>query len=430
MDFLKKHAMFLIPAAITVAAVLLFVATSLMRAGINDEMQKRIGEGKTVKSLAGKAVSARQSEEEKQYQDAHEADAAAISALVVQSSQRQLLSYKVFPKPQGTSRQIFSMFAEAQKKAFEALLDDIGALDAPSNNEIDKVAGINSTNRVNIGSRTRRPNTSIRDEQSSREQITELVCKTRAEQIPVYASPSALSGYDFWEDYTVEDIEDATEKSWYCQLAYWIQKDIVDTIKKINADSTCVSDSPAKRLLAVSFTNAKAEGTKANTADGLPGYVAEKNKGLGAGWTGRKCDDDIDVVHFSLAVVVQTKDVLRFIDSLCSEKTHSFAGYDGAGSLQNFKHNQITVLEYEIRPLLKDSDEHERYRYGDEAVVKLNLVGEYIFNRVGYDKIKPDSIKNALGQLKEEKKDLKGSGRNRGAGSKNRAPSRSKQRNK
>ena len=322
MDFLKKHAMFLIPAAITVAAVLLFVATSLMRAGINDEMQKRIGEGKTVKSLAGKAVSARQSEEEKQYQDAHEADAAAISALVVQSSQRQLLSYKVFPKPQGTSRQIFSMFAEAQKKAFEALLDDIGALDAPSNNEIDKVAGINSTNRVNIGSRTRRPNTSIRDEQSSREQITELVCKTRAEQIPVYASPSALSGYDFWEDYTVEDIEDATEKSWYCQLAYWIQKDIVDTIKKINADSTCVSDSPAKRLLDVSFADTtggfgRRGKTQNATADVRPSYVASIQDGLTASCTARIGNDEIDVVHFNVDVIVSTKAILSFMQKLC-----------------------------------------------------------------------------------------------------------------
>jgi len=46
----------------------------------------------------------------------------------------------------------------------------------------------------------------------------------------------------------------------------------------------------------------------------------------------------------------------------------------------------------------RDAPDNANYRYGDEAVVRLDLICEYIFNRDGYDKIKPESIKVRLGQ--------------------------------
>ena len=36
---------------------------------------------------------------------------------------------------------------------------------------------------------------------------------------------------------------------------------------------------------------------------------------------------------------------------------------------------------------------HRLYRYGDDAVVRLDLICEYIFNKNGYEKIKPESVK-------------------------------------
>jgi hypothetical protein len=39
---------------------------------------------------------------------------------------------------------------------------------------------------------------------------------------------------------------------------------------------------------------------------------------------------------------------------------------------------------------------HRYYRYGDDNVVELDLVCEYIFNTKGYEPIKPESVKTTL----------------------------------
>jgi hypothetical protein len=62
----------------------------------------------------------------------------------------------------------------------------------------------------------------------------------------------------------------------------------------------------------------------------------------------------------------------------------------------NSKHNQITVLETKIRSLDQtelEGQAHRFYRYGDDTTVELNLICEYIFNKKGYDDIKPESAK-------------------------------------
>ena len=117
-------------------------------------------------------------------------------------------------------------------------------------------------------------------------------------------------------------------------------------------------------------------------------------------WTTRKCNDDIDVVHFSMAVVVEHQKVLTFMKELCSSKEHRFSGFSKEQQEKTLQHNQITILESSIEAVINSDPEHKRYRYGDNPVVKLNLVCEYIFRRAGYDKIKPKLIKEELGQLK------------------------------
>jgi hypothetical protein len=48
------------------------------------------------------------------------------------------------------------------------------------------------------------------------------------------------------------------------------------------------------------------------------------------------------------------------------------------------------VLESLIRSVDRDEQTHNLYRYGENAVVELQLVCEYIFNKQGYDSIKPE----------------------------------------
>ena len=55
--------------------------------------------------------------------------------------------------------------------------------------------------------------------------------------------------------------------------------------------------------------------------------------------------------------------------------------------------------------MIADSELHEYYRYGDDAVTTLVVVAEYIFNRNGYKSIQPKTVKEYLGQEDEEESD-------------------------
>jgi hypothetical protein len=54
-------------------------------------------------------------------------------------------------------------------------------------------------------------------------------------------------------------------------------------------------------------------------------------------------------------------------------------------------------MQFLQEPVDRQALVHSKHRYGDAAVVRLNLVCEYIFHRIGYDDIKPQAIKELLG---------------------------------
>jgi hypothetical protein len=89
---------------------------------------------------------------------------------------------------------------------------------------------------------------------------------------------------------------------------------------------------------------------------------------------------------------------MPFMSELCSAKEHTFRGYDGEQAPQTFMHNQITILESTLKSINPDDREHELYRYGDDAVMQLDLVCEYVFYKAGYDPFKPSSIKEQPGE--------------------------------
>ena len=84
---------------------------------------------------------------------------------------------------------------------------------------------------------------------------------------------------------------------------------------------------------------------------------------------------------------------------LCCEKPHSFyPDFIQTGQPVQSRHNQITILQSDLKVIDKTEPAHEFYRYGKGSVVRLDLVCEYQFNRRGYDAIKPKAIKKRLGQ--------------------------------
>jgi hypothetical protein len=210
-------------------------------------------------------------------------------------------------------------------------------------------------------------------------------------------------------------------------MALWVYSDIIETIKQMNSGSTSVSDSPVKRLLSVSFTepvlispggssDSRRRSSRGDT-DSFSYIIEEEEPPMGTvPWTGRNCNDFMDVIHFSFSVIVSSDQVMPFIDELCKGKEHSFRkGYSPDGELvTGLTHNQITVLDYDH--LAESKDEGDRgnyYRYGKDAVLRVSFVCEYVFVREGYDAIKPDSIKELLGV--DESSGGEEGGRGRGA---------------
>jgi len=406
MDFFKRYSALLLPGGLVVFAMVLFVPTWLISRSIQSQMDNSISLARKIQSLKQRAVSRRQWEVEKKYQQKHGEDANAIATLAMQSSQRALLSYKIFPGPKSSSAQLFKEFEDNYVSGIEGLIRQINGKDSPTEQEIRLLLGTSDQ-------KSRRGRVKFRGSGTD-QQIRESFYCNRAESISIYANPAGLSGYEFWQDYKYLDSDKAVEDCWYFQLAYWIQQDIIDTIERLNGRSGSVYTSPVKHLLGINFNGTEGDGKKDKTD--RPRYVVSEDGMLTASLTKRVCDDDVDVVHFSVAVVVRSKAVLAFMRELCSEKEHTFKGYDGKSAEHKFKHNQITILESDIELISRDTKVNTNYRYGDDAVVRLNLVCEYIFNRSGYDAIKPKSVKKALGQLEEEKTKGKKPRRRRGRG--------------
>jgi hypothetical protein len=97
-----------------------------------------------------------------------------------------------------------------------------------------------------------------------------------------------------------------------------------------------------------------------------------------------------------MVVVLSTKAIVPFMRELCNVKEHSFSGFTGQEPAKVFKHNQITILESRVKPVTLLSADHKYYRYGAESVAEVEMVCEYIFNKQGYDAIKPESLKSPV----------------------------------
>ncbi len=177
----------------------------------------------------------------------------------------------------------------------------------------------------------------------------------------------------------------------------------------MNSQCDNVMDCPVKRLMEISFvSDNSAYSSQTGGMGGAPKYVKQTNEDMTAFHTGHISNDKIDVVHFKIVLIIDPRAVLGFMDELCSAKENTFRGWSGDQPPQNFLHNQITLLEVTINPVnintdrLSGSDSsHQLYRYGNGAVSEMELLCEYIFEKAGYDEIKPETVKNQLNQQED-----------------------------
>ncbi len=97
--------------------------------------------------------------------------------------------------------------------------------------------------------------------------------------------------------------------------------------------------------------------------------------------------------------MINIKSILPFMQELCSAKEHKFRGFTDDEQEETFKHNQITILETKFKSI--GEEPYSLYRYGEDAIVELDLICEYMFNKKGYEEIKPETVKETL-KVEEE----------------------------
>jgi hypothetical protein len=402
----KRHSSLLVPVIIGLVGVLLLVLTPLMNSKLRAQMtEESVMQGsRQISSLRKNTPASDQWKVEREQQQAYQSDANQISLLAKELSQRQLLSDNIFPMPKDDSILLFKGFGQQFRSGVDEQLKGVKAGECPTEEELKRsLGGLSSGFRM--GNRLSRGALS-----GAGTEIRDALCRSKAESASVYINPITLSGYEFWGGYQYAGTPQAVKDCWYYQLAYWIIEDITDTIDAMNSGSNSVFESLVKRLRSIWFTydepvigrpvkptfRGPSTRSTSRVARDMPTYVLTIQEGLTLPWTSRVCNDDIDVVHFKVRVVVSTKSVLRFMQELCSAKRHIIR--ESSGQIQGpryAKHNQITILESKITSVNRQDEIHKYYRYGEDAVVELDLICEYVFSKRGYDDIKPVSVKES-----------------------------------
>ncbi len=423
-DILEKLSVFknnlslLVPIVIGLVGVLMFIPTQLLSSSLKARIQREsLSTGRNLQTQSRNPVALDQWEELAKQQQLHENDANQIAELSRQTTQRELLSYAIFPSPNDTSPLIFKRFGERYRDELEKILVRVDANNCPSKVELDEALKSEAGRSLSGGGRY--PGSYLFGEpqvyglagtgayNEVQSTIVDELCLGRAKSCLVYASPDDLAGYLFWAGYKLDvKVEDAVRDCWYHQLAFWVIEDVFETVSAMNSGHQNLLEAPVKRVSSVSFTI----GPKKSVLSPLgmrsqsqrdqgdrPVYVVSPSDGLTESCTGRLCGEDVDVIHFELVVIVGSKDVLRFMNELCSGKEHRFYGFfNELPRAQAYKHNQITILESHISSINPDDRTHRLYRYGDAPVSELEVICEYVLNRQGYDVIKPESVKKTL----------------------------------
>jgi len=338
LSFIKEYSSLFLPIVIIVVAALVFIPTQL----ISNTLRKQIaGEsvsvGKRVGGLIANSIPRDQWKEEEKYQQFFAEDANQISLLAKHFSQRELLSYKLFPEPKDVSSLIFDEFGQRFREGIEKNLERLNAHDCPSVTELAKALQNAQTASKEALSGDMAKGLD--------ETIKNTLCENRANESSVYANPFDLDGYDFWGKYKYTGMNEAVRDCWFWQVGYWIVEDVINTIDVMNEGSKTVFSSPVKRILYVNFTQWGDKTSRQGRTAKLPRYVLSASDGFTESCTGRFCNSDIDVVHFRVSVVLSTKAILPFMQQLCSAKQHVFKGWTGREPEQKFEHNQITILQ-------------------------------------------------------------------------------------
>jgi hypothetical protein len=430
LSFLRGIVAFLVPILIAVVATVLFLATLVLGARLRSNVEKTsVQPAKQISALMGQIGEAARAKQMEPYVNAYAKDANTIENIIMGSTQRELLSYRIFPDTNERTTLLYEEFSRKYRSGLDETLRSLRAGLAPARADITAAlrkapqAGIGGYGELYGGNPYARDDMMANAGASlygdymqgqiptalmtpAQRKIVDTVCLDKAQAAGVYVSPVDVAGYMYWTEWKFQDRDAAYRDCWYWQLGYWIIQDVMTTIQEMNKGSNSILDAPVKRLMNVNFVlgrmagrSMRRPGRGGRTSDKTgenPTYVTSAKDAMTVPCTGRYCNDEIDVVHFDVRVVVEAKSAMAFMKQLCSAKTHRFNGWKNEGPAQTLQHNQITILESSTIPVDPQGFEHALYRYGDAPAVELDLICEYLFDKPAYEGQKPEQVKEDI----------------------------------
>lgn len=209
----------------------------------------------------------------------------------------------------------------------------------------------------------------------------------RPENSPLHVSPIILS-----------EEEPKKADMWYAQVSLWVQEDLVNAIARLNdevaqqvgAKEASVVNLPLKRIESIrvhGYISSNGTlvpfpgGTSAPASRGQGAAAASPSAPPMVSFTGRKSDDQFDVVRVTLTAIVDERYLLKLVDSV---------------SRTNFY--QMVGVEYKT----VDSVDPAGYFYGDVPVVEAVLDFEGYMARKIYKAMMPEEVLQALGIAKAD----------------------------
>jgi hypothetical protein len=422
---LKNNLSLLVPILIAVVGLLLLIPTRILSARLRATVVKNsVAVGKDIDTIISSLSPDSLRIVSPKELDAMNQDANEIERLMDRASRRELLSYSLFPDVSDQSQELFAEFGRRYHQGITALVQSLNPGECPTWAQIQTALASAPQAGDATGMYGRPPVGGMGDRAyggaalsldtltDTQRKMFDQLCLGNASAAKVYAAPSDLAGYTYWDRWTFEDRDKAYQDCWYWQLGYWVIEDVVTTVQQMNGSAESALTAPVKRLMNVSFTFRSALASYGRSPYGAapggrvaagpserPVYVTGPGKGMVTPCTGRVCNEAADVIQFNVQVVIDASQVMPFMQALCTAKEHRFRGAKGDEPEQKYLHNQITILETTVDAVEATEATHMRYRYGDRPVSKLDLICEYMFCRTPeYQRIKPPQAKKDLGE--------------------------------
>jgi hypothetical protein len=184
---------------------------------------------------------------------------------------------------------------------------------------------------------------------------------------------------------------------WAAQVFYWIEKDVIDALRRVNdqadvpEDQRWVAYLPVKHLVSLNIseylgnmvtdvmTHATASAIlHANSSGSSRSSSAPVSFGDRANaFTNRSRNEQYDVVHVAMNLVVDARYLPKVLIELC-------------------KQNLITPLDVQYRNVDVMTAREAGYLYGSGPVIDVDIVCEMLFYRSIYDAWKPEIVRKSL----------------------------------